>query len=112
MSWIDTLIPRPMRRKTPAGGASAAPAPAMAPAARENRGAKKAPAKLFPRFKSTALDQLDPRVSDPFAKVRMSLRTAFTPSLPVTDQRMFAGRTQVLTGLIEAIEEQRLHTVL
>jgi Cdc6-like AAA superfamily ATPase len=25
---------------------------------------------------------------------------------------MFAGRTQVLTGLIEAIEEQRLHTVL
>ena len=86
--------------------------PVSAPPARENRSSKKAPSRVFPRFKSTALDQLDPRLSDPFAKVRMSLRTAFTPSLPVTDQRMFAGRTQVLTGLIEAIEEQRLHTVL
>jgi Cdc6-like AAA superfamily ATPase len=112
VSWIDTLIPRPMRRKAKPASVDAAPAPISAPAVRENRAGKKSLTKAFPRFKSTALDQLDPRLSDPFAKVRMSLRTAFTPSLPVTDQRMFAGRTQVLTGLIEAIEEQRLHTVL
>jgi Cdc6-like AAA superfamily ATPase len=86
--------------------------PAQLPATRDPRPSKKAPSRAFPRFKSTALDQLDPRLSDPFAKVRMSLRTAYTPSLPVTDQRMFAGRTEVLTGLIGAIEEQRLHTVL
>ena len=113
MSWIDNLIPRPMRRaaKLESRSQAVAPMPVMPPA-RETRVSKKTPARAFPRFKSTALDQLDPRQSDPFAKVRMSLRTAYTPSLPVTDQRMFAGRTEVLTGLIEAIEEQRLHTVL
>ena len=112
MSWIDTLIPRSMRRKATPASQSPVVSPVVVPSARESRQGKKAPSRAFPRFKSTALDQLDPRLSDPFAKVRMSLRTAFTPSLPVTDQRMFAGRTQVLTGLIEAIEEQRLHTVL
>jgi Cdc6-like AAA superfamily ATPase len=101
-----------MRRKAKPADGGAAPAPILAPAVRESRPGKKTSGKTFPRFKSTALDQLDPRASDPFGKVRMSLRTAFTPSLPVTNQRMFAGRTEVLTGLIEAIEEQRLHTVL
>ena len=112
MSWIDNLIPRSIRRKPKPAGKAPVAAAVVAPMVRESRPSKKTAARSFPRFKSTALDQLDPRVSDPFAKVRMSLRTAFTPSLPVTDQRMFAGRTQVLTGLIEAIEEQRLHTVL
>jgi Cdc6-like AAA superfamily ATPase len=114
VSWIDTFIPRSMRRKAKLADSMPMISPVSAPPARESqtRSSKKAPSRVFPRFKSTALDQLDPRLSDPFAKVRMSLRTAFTPSLPVTDQRMFAGRTQVLTGLIEAIEEQRLHTVL
>jgi Cdc6-like AAA superfamily ATPase len=87
-------------------------APAALAQARETRQPRKAAPRAFPRFKSTALDQLDPRLSDPFAKVRMRLRAAFTPSLPVTDQRMFAGRNEVLTNLIEAIEEQRLHIVL
>lgn len=112
MSWIDTFLPSSMRRKAGVPSQSPMVSPVVAPPARESRVSKKAANRTIPRFKSTALDQLDPRLSDPFAKVRMSLRSAFTPSLPVTDQRMFAGRTQVLTDLIEAIEEQRLHTVL
>jgi Cdc6-like AAA superfamily ATPase len=112
VNWIDTLIPRSMRRSArPAPQPQAVAAVSPAPA-REIRQAKKSQSRAFPRFKSTALDQLDPRLSDPFAKVRMRLRAAFTPSLPITDQRMFAGRNEVLTGLIQAIEEQRLHIVL
>ena len=112
MSWIDTFLPRSMKRKARPASQGPVVSPVVAPPAREGRTAKKAASRSFPRFKATALDQLDPRLADPFAKVRMSLRSAFTPSLPVTDQRMFAGRTQVLTALIESIEEQRLHTVL
>lgn len=66
----------------------------------------------FPRFQSTAGDQLDPRLTDRFAEARMKLRTAYTPAQPVTDPRMFAGRTEVLTSLIRAIEHQRLHAVI
>jgi len=114
VSWIDRFIPLSMKRNAkPAGTAAPMATAVTTTATRDSRSGKKTPpARSFPRFKSTALDQLDPKLSDPFAKVRMSLRTAFTPSLPVTDQRMFAGRTQVLTALIESIEEQRLHTVL
>jgi Cdc6-like AAA superfamily ATPase len=112
LSWIDTLLPRSARRKAKPDAKGAPIATITPPPARDSRPTKKAPARTLPRFKSTALDQLDPRLSDPFSKVRMRLRSAFTPSLPVTDQRMFAGRTQVLTGLIQSIEDQRLHTVL
>lgn len=69
-------------------------------------------AATFPRFQSTAGDLVDPRLSDRFADVRMRLRNAYTPSQPVTDRRMFAGRTEVLTRLIRAIEHQRLHAVI
>ncbi len=69
-------------------------------------------APVFPRFMSTAGDQLDSRQSDRFAGIRIRLRNAYTPGQPVTDRRMFAGRTKVLTGLIRSIEDQRLHTVL
>ena len=65
----------------------------------------------FPRFQATAGDHLDPKTADRFAMVRASLRNAFTPQ-PVTDKRMFAGRTKVLTALISSIEDQRLHTVI
>jgi Cdc6-like AAA superfamily ATPase len=65
----------------------------------------------FPRFLSTAADHLDPRTADHLALARARLRNAFTPQA-VTDRRMFAGRTRVLTALIGSIEEQRLHTVI
>ncbi len=47
--------------------------------------------------------------SDP---VRARMRVAFTPSQPVSDVRMFAGRQEVLSLIIRAIEDQRLHVVL
>lgn len=40
------------------------------------------------------------------------IRDAFTPSQPVNERAMFAGRRALLEGLIVAIEDQRLHFVL
>ncbi len=47
--------------------------------------------------------------SDP---LRARMRTAFTPSQPVSDVRMFAGRHDLLRSIIRAIEDQHLHVVL
>ena len=66
----------------------------------------------LPRFKATAADQVDRRRSDRFTAMRMKLRNAFTPSQPVVDRHMFAGRTDVLATMIGSIEDQRLHLVL
>lgn len=43
---------------------------------------------------------------------RALIRDAFTPSQPVNDRAMFAGRRGLLEDLIVAIEDQRLHFVL
>ena len=43
---------------------------------------------------------------------RALIRDAFTPSQPVNDRAMFAGRRALLERLIVAIEDQRLHFVL
>ncbi len=69
-------------------------------------------AAALPRFKSTAADQLDRRRSDRFTAMRMKLRNAFTPSQPVANRRLFAGRTEILASMISSIEDQRLHLVL
>jgi len=66
----------------------------------------------LPRFKSTAADQVDRRRSDRFTSMRIKLRNAFTPSQPVADRRLFAGRTEILSTMISSIEDQRLHLVL
>lgn len=66
----------------------------------------------LPRFNTTASDQMSGRGSDRFALVRAKLRHAFTPSQPVADRRLFAGRDDVLKTIIRAIEDQRLHVVL
>jgi Cdc6-like AAA superfamily ATPase len=66
----------------------------------------------LPRFKATAADQVDRRKSDRFTAMRMKLRNAFTPSQPVIDRHMFAGRTEVMSAMISAIEDQRLHLVI
>ena len=52
------------------------------------------------------------RGTDRFAAVRAKLRHAFTPSQPVADRRLFAGRDDVLKTIIRSIEDQRLHVVL
>src|SRR6185503_4269167 len=66
---------------------------------------------LLPRFQTTASDQLNNRAGDRFAAIRSKLRHAFTPSQPVADRRMFAGREGVLRTIIGSIEDQRLHVV-
>ncbi|MEO8811392.1 MAG: AAA family ATPase [Caulobacteraceae bacterium] len=82
------------------------------------RAARVAPARRlaappsFPHFKSTAGDQLDPKLGDRFAGLRVRLRNAFTPSQPVTDRRLFAGRAKTMSDLIRSIEDERLHTVI
>ena len=43
---------------------------------------------------------------------RALIRDAFTPSQPVNERAMFAGRRGLLEDLIVAIEDQRLHFVL
>ncbi len=66
----------------------------------------------FPRFQSTAGDQIDPRRADEFSAARVKLRKAFTPSQPISDRQMFAGRTLAISSVIRAIEDQRVHVVI
>ena len=66
----------------------------------------------LPRFRATAGDQPDTRGHDWLSGLRIRLRSAYTPSLPINDRRLFAGRTRVLTELIRSIEDERLHTVV
>ena len=82
----------PQAAKNPARGALAAPIP-------------------FPRFRATAGDQLG-AADSAFARTRMKLLESFTPSQPVSDRKRFAGRLDVLTAVIRALEEQRLHVVV
>src|SRR5579863_10424018 len=66
----------------------------------------------FPRFRATAGDQLSPQAGSEFARTRMKFLESFTPSQPVSDRQRFAGRLDVMTSVIRAIEEQRLHVVV
>ena len=66
----------------------------------------------FPRFRVNANDHVNLRGTDVFTRARMKLLEAFTPSQPVSDRKRFSGRVDILTTLIRAIEEQRLHVVL
>lgn len=68
----------------------------------------------LPRFKGTARDsERKPRpADDKLDQLRLKLQRAFSPSQPVNDVRMFAGRKDVLLTLIRAIEEQQLHAVI
>ena len=106
MSLIDRLLP--WRRRAPVLTGEPrfvfrpAPEPQSEPLETDS----------FPRFQITAGDQIDPRKADRFALIRSTLRNAYTPAQPVTDRRMFAGRTKLMTTMIRLIEDQRLHTVI
>jgi Cdc6-like AAA superfamily ATPase len=65
----------------------------------------------LPRFRGTSADKVSAggRALDKF---RLQLRTAFTPSRPVIDATMFAGRAGLLRTLIRSIEDQHLHVIL
>ena len=111
MSWIDKLRLSGGRRSRRPKAASddatrwfAAPSdPSTAANCAETH---------FPRFQSSASDQIDHRGDDPLSALRVRLRSACTPAQPVTDRRMFAGGTRVLTSLIRSIDDQRLHAVI
>ncbi len=111
MSWWNRLIPgsKPGVEANRARGDTTPIVWTTSPA-----GANPSPSHggLFPRFFSTAGDQFDTRTSDRVAASRLKLRGVYTPALPITDRRFFAGRTKVLTNLIRAIEDERLHTVV
>lgn len=70
------------------------------------------PGHTLPRFNTTAGDQFSGRGNDRFAALRSRLRHAFTPSQPIADRRLFAGRDDVLKSMIRSIEDQRLHVVI
>lgn len=65
----------------------------------------------LPGFSVSAAD-LPNRRNDRFSAMRMKVRNAFTPSQPVFDRRLFAGRTDMLKSAIRSIEDQRLHLVI
>ena len=66
----------------------------------------------LPRFNTTAGDQTSGRGGDRFSALRARLRNAFTPSQPIAERRLFAGREDVLKSMIRSIEDQRLHVVI
>lgn len=66
----------------------------------------------LPRFHTTAGDQISGRGGDRFSALRSRLRNAFTPSQPIAERRLFAGREDVLKSMIRSIEDQRLHVVI
>ena len=105
--WLNTFIGRRKRNR-----GDAQPAPVVESWAWEARPSRKATPLSFPRFQATASNHLDGQPADRFAGIRLKLAEAFTPSNPITDRRMFAGRAEVLTKLISAIEGQRLHTIV
>ena len=69
-------------------------------------------ATLLPRFNGTASDQPRYDRRSPLDLARFRLRDAFTPSHPIVQPEMFAGRSKVLQTLIRAIEDQRLHVIM
>lgn len=102
VSWLDFLLPRRDRIE----------APEMAPAEPFRAPRRSQPAvSNLPGFRASATEQLGGRASRS-EQARLKLRTAFTPSQPVSDPAMLAGRGELLQTLIRAIEEQRLHVVL
>jgi type II secretory pathway predicted ATPase ExeA len=65
-----------------------------------------------PGFSATASDQVRGAGDSALERLRLKLRSILTPSQPVANIKAFAGRRRLLTQVIEAIEDQRLHLVL
>ncbi len=103
MQWFSGLF----RKEERVGPAEAAPRPSSSAKTTPASGRKSS----LPRFRGTSIDKVSSgaRALD---KMRIRLRTAFTPSRPVIDSAMFAGRAGLLRTLIRSIEDQHLHVVL
>ena len=98
--------------KRPVGDGPAATAPLAELFSKEAAPSVEAAVETLPRFKASAADQIDRRQSGRLTDMRMKLRNAFTPSQPVASREMFAGRKEVLSSMIAAIEDQKLHLVM
>jgi Cdc6-like AAA superfamily ATPase len=113
VNWFERLKPR-FRRGTERGGPPKLDGGAETPRTfgGEHRAAKGDEAATFPRFRSTAGDQPDRSASDGLSLAWLNLRRAYTPSQPITDREMFAGRKAIVTKVIRAIEDERLHAII
>lgn len=66
----------------------------------------------LPQFRSTADDRNTAAANDRFTTLRVRLRKAYTPALPVEDRNRFAGRVEMMGDLIRSLEDQRLHIIV
>jgi Cdc6-like AAA superfamily ATPase len=66
----------------------------------------------LPHFQGDASDLVRPGEPGKFVRIRARLRTAFTPSRPIQNPAMLAGRREVLETLIRSIEDQQFHVVV
>ncbi len=110
MNWIKRFTKKLGHKDEPHAQAGLAPAPTFPPVT-QARPTRRATGDA-PRFHSMASDQLDRRSSDKFTAARLKLRDAYLPAQPVTDARMFAGRTGLLTAMIRAIEDRHVHMIV
>ena len=110
---VSSLFKRKKRKTVRPAVLDAPPPPPVSQLFGQEPGPARAPEPGgLPRFKATAADHIDRRRSDRFTAMRMRVRNAFTPSQPIVDGKMFAGRQDLLSHLIGSIEDQRLHLVL
>ena len=112
MGWFSKISRRGGAHKPPAADRNLQASAPLSPLAPPSRPRRSERASDFPRFQATASDQISSHPGDGTSAARMRFRAAFTPSQPVVDRRMFAGRGEVLTAMIRSIEDQRLHTVM
>jgi AAA domain len=113
VTWFDRLTFGRRRGKPKAGAAALnLPMEGAVPVLPLRRRQSPRPEATLPRFHATAGDQIDPWSDDQVAPLRIRLRSAFTPAQPVTEQRLFAGRREILVSLIRSIEDERLHVIL
>lgn len=104
MSWFDKLFARTTNPPVVDEAAGFVPAPAVHSGARH--------ADNLPAFRQAANAMASRGGRADAADARGLIRDAFTPSQPVSDREMFAGRRALLQDLIVAVEDQKLHFVL
>jgi len=110
MSWLSGLISGKKRRSVSHRREPADMTVALSRSTPRTNGSVQVSS--MPKFHGTAADQLHGSRGSAIDRARFRLRSAFTPSQPVVNARMFAGRTEVLKTLIRSIEDQQLHVVL
>jgi len=110
-AWFKSLWPKKKKkvaRRRPEP--PAVPNPNTARAVEERRTDEVSIA--LPKFHTTAADHIDRKRADAYGREKLRLRNSFTPSQPVVDPRMFAGRREILERMIGAVEDQKSHVVI